>query len=113
MTPAISSATLRTFDRAANLVALPLRSAATICTGDGRYITAGIIDVRHGERGWSGRMRHMEQAGLVASLYFAEGIREVVVRLEDGRRARARITSTNFVAESQRICDLEGMAEFV
>jgi hypothetical protein len=48
----------------------------------------------------------MDRPGTVATMYFSGGVRDVIVRLEDGRRGQARIAGTSFIAASQRVCDL-------
>jgi hypothetical protein len=90
--------------------ALPVTMRATMATRDGRYITGGVLDLAVDGQCWGGRMRDLERGGIVATMYFSEGVREVVVRLEDGRRSFARITGTRFVGSSQRVCDLEGIS---
>ena len=90
------------------LAASLTEQTATISTLDGRYITGGIADFRGTPGAWSATLRHLDRPGLVASLYFADGVRDVMVRLEDGRRARARITGTSFIASAQRVCSLTG-----
>ena len=34
---------------------------------------------------------------------------DIVLRLDDGRQARARLASTTFLAASERVCDLTGL----
>ena len=92
------------------IVDAPCTVHATIATRDGRYITGGMLEITESGSCWRGRMRDLDRGGLVATMYFSEGVREVVVRLEDGRRGVARITGTSFIAASQRVCDLDGMA---
>jgi hypothetical protein len=110
MTPATNARLLEHIDAAAaKIVALPVRAAATISSDDGRYVTGGTVEISATNDGWTGRMRHLDRPGIVARMYCADGIREVVVRLEDGRRGRARITGTSFIAATQRVCDLVGL----
>jgi hypothetical protein len=110
MTPATNARLLEHTDAAAaKIIALPVRAAATISTPDGRFITGGTLEITRRGDDWSGRMRHLDRPGLVASMYFAEGVRDVIVLLEDGRRGTARITGTSFIAASQRICELAGL----
>jgi hypothetical protein len=42
-------------------------------------------------------------------MFFAERARDIVLRLDDGRHARARIAGTSFLAASERVCDLTGI----
>jgi hypothetical protein len=112
MTPATNARLLEVIDApAARILALPVRATATISTPDGRYITGGTLEIKATEGGWLGRMRHLDRPGVVATMYFGEGVRDVVVRLEDGRRGTARIAGTSFIAASQRVCDLEGAGD--
>jgi hypothetical protein len=113
MTPAASSQLLEYIQvtpAALPPAIVPATLPATIATRDGRYITGGSLEITlDGQCCWRGRMRNLERGGLVATMYFAEGVREVIVRLEDGRRAVARITGTSFIAASERVCDLAGV----
>jgi hypothetical protein len=106
MTPAISPRLLHEIETSARVTEMPVRVVATISTTDGRFITGGTLDITAAAAGWRGRMRHMDRAGTVATMYFGGGVRDVVVRLEDGRQGIARIAGTSFIAASQRICDL-------
>ena len=113
MTPAASPRLLEllTVDPAQDRVAQPVRPSivrATISTRDGRTITGGTLEFTESGACWHARMRDLDRGGLVATMYFSGGVREVLVRLEDGRRGVARITATSFIAASQRVCDLAG-----
>ncbi|MEX0751008.1 MAG: hypothetical protein WD359_09395 [Dehalococcoidia bacterium] len=109
MTPAINLQLLRQTDAsAARILALPERIAATISTTDGHHISGGVIEITQRRDGWWGSVRHLDRPGVVASMYFADGVREVLVTLEDGRHGIARITSTSFIAGAQRVCDVIG-----
>jgi hypothetical protein len=110
MTPAINTRLLEQIDApASRLLRLPERAAATIATVDGRYITSGIAEIVSDGELWHARLRHLEQPGCVATLYFSQGVREVELRLEDGRRGTALISGTSFTADAQRVCDLRGL----
>ena len=89
--------------------ALPQAETAVISTIDGRYITGGLADIGHDGSCWSATIRALDRPGVVASMYFVDGIREVMLKLPDGRAGRGRITGTSFVAASQRICQLQGL----
>jgi hypothetical protein len=109
MTPAINARLLADIDAAAaRALALPDRLAATITTIDGRVISGGVMELDERSDRWRGRLQYLDRPGVVASMYFAEGIREVLVRLEDGRVAPAQIAGTSFVG-TQRVCDLMGI----
>lgn len=82
--------------------------AATLSTLDGRYVTGGIAEFDGTPMQWGATLRHLDRPGVVASLFFAEGVRDVIVKLEDGRQGRARITGTSFIASTQRVCRLVG-----
>ena len=99
----------------ANITLAPPQTAqpASIFTPEGRFVTGGIADIAGSGARWSATLRHLDRPGLVASLYFTGGLRDVVLRLRDGRRARARITATRFAASSQRVCELQGAEHIV
>ncbi len=84
---------------------------ATICTADGRYVTGGMASVSGGGAIWRATVSQLDRPGHVASMYFAGGVREVLLRLDDGRSARARITGTSFIAQAERICELAGLEQ--
>lgn len=82
---------------------------ATIFTPAGRRVTGGLAEVAPSlEGGWTALVRSLDRPGAVASMYFSEGLRDVVVQFGDGRAATARITGTSFLANSERICRLAG-----
>lgn len=87
----------------------PGTAEATLCSAEGVYISAGLAEIRTGDGGWTAVVRKLERPGHVASAYFAGGLREVVLRLDDGRTARARLTGTSFIAASERVCELVGV----
>jgi hypothetical protein len=76
-------------------------------TIDGRPITGGTIELREAGGRWSGVLRRPDRAGAAATLYFGQGLREVVVRLQDGRHAGARITGSSFAGYGERIYHFE------
>ncbi len=82
---------------------------AALTTSDGRPITNGTIELLRTATTWSATLRNMDRPGVVASAYFADGVRDVEVSFEDGRRCRARITGTSFIATSERVCFLTGI----
>ena len=79
----------------------------------GRPLTHGTADVVEFATGWTARLTQLDRPGVIASVFFAERARDVVLRLADGRRARARIASTSFIATSERVCDLRGVEPLV
>jgi uncharacterized protein (DUF2336 family) len=83
--------------------------AAAIATLDGEFITAGLADVAIVDGTWTIRLARLDRPGVVASMFFAQHLREVLVRLEDGREGRARIARTTFVAGQERECRLIGL----
>lgn len=93
---------------AVDAAAPPDTVPATLYKSDGRYITGGVARFRHEPSGWTATLDHLDRPGLVASLYFVDGLRDVLVGWADGRRARARISATRFDATS-RVCDLDGV----
>ncbi len=82
---------------------------ATISTADGRFMTGGLALITGAGPKWRATIAQLDRPGHVAGMYFAGGVREVLLRLEDGRSARARITGTSFIAASERVCDLAGL----
>ncbi|MEX2247478.1 MAG: hypothetical protein WEC75_12425 [Dehalococcoidia bacterium] len=80
-------------------------SAATL---DGRMLTRCLAEVTSAAAGWTATLSQLEEPGQVAAAYFAGGVREVLLRLEDGRTGRARMSATAFV-DGQRVCRLSGL----
>ena len=76
---------------------------------DGRVLTRGTSEIAEQGMRWTARLTQLDRPGVIALLFFAERARDVVLRLDDGRAARARISSTSFVATSERVCDLVGV----
>ncbi|HLB24352.1 MAG TPA: hypothetical protein VJP07_09675 [Dehalococcoidia bacterium] len=85
------------------------QQAAAIATVDGSLITAGVAAIEGAGIDWRATLARLDRPGVMVSLYFGQGVREVVLRLEDGREARARIAGTSFVAASERVCQLVGL----
>jgi hypothetical protein len=85
------------------------RIDATLEALDGRVLTRGVAEVVESGGRWTARMTQLDRPGVVASMFFAERARDIVLRLDDGRHARARIASTTFLAASERVCDLTGI----
>lgn len=82
---------------------------ATLATLDGRRITGGIAMVSGTAADWCATVSHLDRPGCVAAMYFGEGVRYVVLDLQDGRHARARIASTAFVSGAERVCEIVGI----
>jgi hypothetical protein len=80
---------------------------AALFTTDGLYVTSGTAELTARDGAWSAVLRRLEAPGAVASLYFGRGVRDIVVRLGDGRRVRARLTDTRF-GEDGRVYTLSG-----
>ncbi len=91
------------------LPAVAAMRAATISTLAGAVITHGIAELRGTAEAWTATVGHLDRPGVMASAYFAGGLREVALSLNDGRGARARVIGTSFVAGSERICELRGL----
>lgn len=81
---------------------------ATVSTPKGDFVTGAVARIRERSDGWTAVLSGLNQPGHVASMYFASGLRNVVLRLEDGRRARARITGTRFTS-GERVCEIVGL----
>ena len=74
----------------------------------GRVLTRGVAKIERSGGGWTARVSQLDRPGVIASMFFAKRARDVVLRLDDGRHARARIAGTSFLAGSERVCDLTG-----
>lgn len=85
------------------------RLGAVVEALDGRVLTRGVADVVESPAPWAARLTQLDRPGAIASTFFAERARDIVLRLDDGRCARARIASTSFIAASERVCDLAGV----
>ena len=83
--------------------------AATISTIDGEVLTHGVAELRGTADDWSATVARLDQPGVMASAYFTRGIREIMLSLNDGRGARARLIGTTFAASSERVCELRGL----
>lgn len=83
--------------------------AATISTLTGEVITHGVAELGGTAEAWTATVGRLDRPGAMANAYFAGGLREILLSLNDGRGARARVVSTRFVASSERICQLRGL----
>jgi hypothetical protein len=93
----------------ARIAAALVPQPAHIATLDGQTVTAGTIEFSGTPAAWSATLRNLDRPGQIATRFFAEGLRDVIVVLQDGRRGRARITGTTFLASAQRVCTLNGV----
>lgn len=91
------------------LPAVAAQRAATMSTLDGDVITHGVAALRGTAEAWTATLAHLDQPGAVATAYFARGIREVMLSLNDGRAARARFVATSFAPGADRTCELRGL----
>lgn len=89
-------------------VSAPPRQPITLLALDGRLISGGVAEFAGGAEGWTATMSALDRPGSVAMHYYAGGVREVIVRFDDGRSARARLKGTRFLASSERVCELAG-----
>jgi len=80
---------------------------ATLYTTEGLYVTHGHVELTLRSDGWRGALRGLDAPGAVASLYFGGAVRDVVLRLADGRRFPARLTDTRF-GEGGRVYTIAG-----
>jgi len=101
--------TVRRMLEAADAGSAASLQAAVMATASGELITGAVARVTQDAARWTATLSDLDQPGLVASMYFSAGLREVRLRLADGRRARARITSTSFSASASRTCELVGL----
>jgi len=86
---------------------------STVWTMDGRFVTGGMAELEGSGNAWRATLARLDRPGHVASMYFAGGVREVLLRLDDGRSARARITGTSFIASAERVCRLAGLERLI
>lgn len=84
------------------------RLGAAVEALDGRVLTRCVAELREAPGRWTGRLTQLDRPGVIASMFFAERARNIVLRLDDGRHAQARIASTSFIASSERVCDVAG-----
>ncbi len=113
MIPARDLSTAAQIDPAPRLPVTRGPQYSTIWTMDGRFVTGGMAEIDGTAMSWSATLGRLDRPGHVASMYFAGGVREVLLRLDDGRSARARITGTSFIAASERVCQLAGLEQLV
>ena len=76
-------------DAASLLAAEMITQPAALSTHVGQPITRGIAEFAGSAFSWRARLRQLDRPGVLASLFFAEGLRDVTIALGDGRRARA------------------------
>lgn len=91
-------------------VSTPTRQSITLLALDGRRISSGVAEFAAGAAGWTATMSALDRPGNVATHFYADGVREVIVRFADGRTVRARLSGTRFLASSERVCELTGPA---
>lgn len=92
--------------------AITTAQRALILTPDGAVISGGQAEISGRDGRWQATVRNLDRAGALASLYYTSGVREVILRLDDGRRARGRIVRTRFLPSAERVCDLAGVGRF-
>ena len=84
----------------------------TIASPAGQPVAQSRADIEDAGASWTGVLRAVDRPGNMASLYFGGGAREVVLRLPDGRSARARIERTSFAPPAHRVWHLRGLTPF-
>ena len=82
---------------------------ATVTTSDGHAISAAVAQVTVVGSAWSATLRQLSRPGAMASAYFGDGLRSVIVRFEDGCSAAGRVASTNFSSGGERLYRVEGV----
>ena len=85
------------------------RLGAAVEALDGRVLTRCVAELLEAPGRWTGRLTQLDRPGVIASMFFAERARNIVLRLDDGRHAQARIASTSFIASSERVCNVAGV----
>jgi hypothetical protein len=111
MTPATSALNIEPALQPKPAAQTPAAPAApaTLIAADGQAITAALIEISADGPVWTATLTRLDRPGLVASLVYGRGVRDVTLQLNDGRSALARITGTAFVAGGQRICQITGL----
>ena len=69
-----------------------------VSADDGRFLTEAALATESHEDGRHNRLVALARPGILASVYFGEGLRRIVIALPDGRRASARISGSTFAA---------------
>jgi hypothetical protein len=98
-------------ERSGDITATPetIGPGASVEALDGRTLTRGLAEITEAGGRWTARVTQLDRPGVIASMFFSERARDVVLRMDDGRHARARISGTSFIAASERVCDLTGV----
>lgn len=86
----------------------PTPLAAILRSSDGRYVAGGTLYLEGLVAAWTAVLRDLDKPGAVASAFFGQGVRDVVLELCDGRHVRGRITGTSFVVGDERVCRITG-----
>jgi hypothetical protein len=82
---------------------------ATLATMGGEVVAAGLVEIKEQAGSWTATLTRLDRPGVIANLFYGRGVRDVTLRLDDGRSAGARITGTAFVAGGERVCQLTGL----
>jgi hypothetical protein len=90
-------------------VPLPAVALAELTTLSGAELARGVCELRGSADAWAATLRRLDRPGVVANAYFARGVREVLLRLADGRAARAHLANTAFVEGTDRVFELRGL----
>jgi hypothetical protein len=101
------TSTARTTDT--TLVRTIADAPATLATMAGEVVAAGLVEIKEQAGSWTATLTRLDRPGVIANLFYGRGVRDVTLRLDDGRAASARITATAFVAGGERVCQLTGL----
>ena len=63
----------------------PMHIRASVFTLSGQGLADGVVEVSGSDDGWSATLYALDRPGKIAGAYFVTGLREIVVRLDDGR----------------------------
>lgn len=80
-------------------------------TRDFAPLGRGSVIAFEGELGlpaWRATVGHLELGGRIATAYFQDGVRDVIVELPDGRVLDALLRDTSIVHGVERVCELAG-----
>ena len=91
---------------------LPDPAPARLAAPDGTSVVAGLIDVVLDATGFHATLARFDRPGVFASMFFAQGVRDVELTMADGRSVQARIVRTSVTSSGERTCQIAGTGPF-